>query len=729
VHWTSHWAARSAIAVAALLGCGRVADGPTRNAGPDSGRGGADGSLDGPNTFVDTISQKSVDKIDILFMIQNSRSMADKQAVLKDAVPDLVQRLVSPNCVDPTTFVRDPGTPKAPDAPCPGTTIREFNPIRNIHVGVISSSLGGHGSASCRGADGAGLEAEEVDDHGHLVATRPRFATAMQANPGGQPPDPAGFLEWNPDANKGQQVEPFMRTVQAMTTSVGEFGCGLGSPLESIYRFLVDPAPPLSVTTQPCPGSSQPCAEPVGIDSALLAQRKAFLRPDSLVIVVLISDQNDRGVDSLYPTQRYVNAFSKANLCTSRPDLDPYPKNCPDLNGDHQPDVVPNPLFLQGPGGEPRSPSLVYLAGIVGVPWQDLLSVAPWDINIPYPPNELHYMTARQLLDDKKWDLILGDPAASPSRPPKDGLMVESRYPRSGNDVAGRPIAGPLVPVAQNSPINGHEWNNTANDDLMYACIFPLKAPRDCIQVEMAVPAPACDCGNSLKPEDNNPLCQSPDGTYGNIQYFAKAYPGLRELTVLRDLGDSAIVASICARNIVDTAAQDYGYRPALDAIVDRLKGSLTGRCLPPKLSPNQAGKIPCSIIEVRPKATGGTGCDATKGRLNPDATAIGPALERLKAKEICDSTGAPACSTFQLCEITPLNNRAEDQSQACHKDGIFQPQAGWCYVDPESNPIDDPSLVAKCQASEQRIIRFVDPANATPANGATVIIACSVTK
>src|SRR5262252_3508608 len=65
------------------------------------------------NIFVDAIVQKSVDKIDLLFMIDNSISMADKQAVLKDAVPDLVQRLVSPNCVDADTGVANKAmTPK-----------------------------------------------------------------------------------------------------------------------------------------------------------------------------------------------------------------------------------------------------------------------------------------------------------------------------------------------------------------------------------------------------------------------------------------------------------------------------------------------------------------------------------------------------------------------------------------------------------------------------------------
>ena len=41
-----------------------------------------------------------IDKIDLLFVIDNSISMADKQKVLAEAVPDLVKRLVQPNCLN-----------------------------------------------------------------------------------------------------------------------------------------------------------------------------------------------------------------------------------------------------------------------------------------------------------------------------------------------------------------------------------------------------------------------------------------------------------------------------------------------------------------------------------------------------------------------------------------------------------------------------------------------------
>src|SRR5262245_56664163 len=42
--------------------------------------------------IVTPAKQNKVSKIDLLFMIDNSSSMADKQAILADAVPDLVTR-------------------------------------------------------------------------------------------------------------------------------------------------------------------------------------------------------------------------------------------------------------------------------------------------------------------------------------------------------------------------------------------------------------------------------------------------------------------------------------------------------------------------------------------------------------------------------------------------------------------------------------------------------------
>ncbi len=52
------------------------------------------------SVYVEPLVNAAVDKIDILFVIDNSGSMADKQVVLKQALPRLLDRLVAPWCKD-----------------------------------------------------------------------------------------------------------------------------------------------------------------------------------------------------------------------------------------------------------------------------------------------------------------------------------------------------------------------------------------------------------------------------------------------------------------------------------------------------------------------------------------------------------------------------------------------------------------------------------------------------
>jgi hypothetical protein len=75
----------------------------------------------------------------------------------------------------------------------------------------------------------------------------------------------------------------------------------------------------------------------------------------------------------------------------------------------------------------------------------------------------------------------------------------------------------------------------------------------------------------------DRPLCEQSPGTSppGTTQYWGKAYPGGRQLEVLEGYGANSIVASICARNVTDATAPDFGYRPALAAIVERLSEQL----------------------------------------------------------------------------------------------------------------------------------------------------------
>jgi len=631
------------------------------------------------NVFVADIKSHNVDKIDLLFMIDNSSSMADKQRVLQDAVPDLVRRLVNPNCVnlDDGTSVPAPAT-----GACPAPLVQEFTPIRDIHVGIVSSSLGAHGSTvDCQGDD-TDPTRQELNDHGWLIGTRSRFAVPAA----GAPVDiQKGFLDWNPVTHPGQSVDAFKTTFQEMTIAAGSDGCGFESQLESVYRFLVDPHPPANIAVRKCPGTNVDCAFPEGKDETLLAQRAAFLRSDSLVAIIMLTDENDCsvresvqgfyasssnrplprassvcslnpndrccyacggsrpndcpddpvcaqmvakddppnlrcfnqvqrfGMDFLYPTARYVNALKEPLICTSRDDLSANdPAHCPDLDGDKLPDIVANPL-LKGPTAVPRDASLIFFAGILGVPWQDIATkTKPDGKPYPNPDTDLHFQTAAQLKDNGTWNVILGqtNPGGGQAPvPPIDALMQESRSPRGGVDGENppKPLLGTEAGYLAN-PVNGHEWAATHGgtvdhpnqDDLQFACIFPLLQKKSC--AGLSATASGCDCKqDELDAGSRNPLCQNSAGNYTTDQLFGKAYPGVRELQVLKDFGDNSIVASICARNLMKDA-QDYGYRPAVDAIVDRLKGKLAGSCLPRQLTPDSTGQIPCSVVEVRPK-------------------------------------------------------------------------------------------------------------------------------
>jgi hypothetical protein len=585
--------------------------------------------------------------VDLLFMIDNSISMSDKQAVLQRTLPDLVQRLVEPACVDATgaTFAPPPSGQS-----CPEGQQREFEPLEDVHIGIISSSLGDVGANAACPPSGFPQFVPDRTDMAHLVGSLERGQ-----NPGATP---EGFLEWRAGVTDGPT---FQANVQQMVLDVGEKGCGFEAQLESWYRFLADPFPPRALERVVCPGSSQAalnCVQPatdaenrILLDDTLLAQRQAFLRPDSLLAVVMLSDENDCsmqvggqswvllavddarpmfrgssvcatdandrccyscplgppegceadpicaadpdsgalqsrlpaeqdgknlrcfqqkrrfGLDALYPTQRYVNALKQTSLCWNALDLG--------VEGCAPENLVPNPLYAEG-----RDPSRVFLAGIVGVPWQ-AIAADKTALGAPLPSGALRFQDARELEQNGTWDAILGSPGHAaglagagpdadsiPAVPPTLPQMVESEFPRPG--------------VTAGNPINGRDYDTVtdiAPDDLEYSCIFPLPEPRDCALRDPAIEA--CDC---YAGDFDRPLCEQTPGVSapGTTQYWASANPGVRELEVLRGYGDNAVVASICARNVSDAAQPDFGYRPAITGLLERFRARLAAPSLAP---------------------------------------------------------------------------------------------------------------------------------------------------
>ena len=716
------------------------------------------------NLYVEPIRNEVIDKLDLLFMIDNSQSMGDKQALLAKAVPQLVDRLVVPRCVNDAGQIK---TRASQAEACPAGFAPEFRAVKDIHIAVITSSLGAHGASSAVGGCGA---APPADDHAQLLPkVRSALGLASYNN--------TGFLAWDPeqkltppgDADSKHLGMQFAEMVKA----AGEDGCGYEASLESWYRFLVDPEPPTSISVA---ADGRSTAGPV--DQELLAQRAAFLRPDSLVAIVMLTDENDCsirddefgnwladtkrvppratsacdkdpndrcclpcsvaapdgcpdpktdaactrgplmdkedpanlrclqnkrrfGYDFLYPTSRYVDALTKNDVMR---------------RSDQQ--MVANPLFPSVPGVPRRNKGLVYLAGIVGVPWQDI--AAPESL----AGTGLRYLSAAELESSGRWNVILGDPSKNTA--PSDPFMLESTKPRSGtNPVTGDAIVPETSLDPHASRINGHEQKDLDGSDLQYACTFELSEGAPCTDDKI------CDChagstgqaGDSGELGRNSPLCQPPTGgAAAPTQYFGKAYPGLRPLEVLRGIGDSAIVASICPKVLTD-GQPGYGYEPAVDAIVDRFKVALAGRCLPRPLAvePGEGGKLPCAVVEAA-EAKGSCSCDATS-RKPASAEEQALVLKQLQERGNCGTSDTPSCSasSFCLCELSQSEGAALSQ---CLNDEAGSEIPGYCYVNPYGeSPHGNKALVANCGPSNRQLIRFVGPN--TPVPGATTFIAC----
>ena len=582
------------LAAALPLGCAGRADLDVTLGDEDAGADAAPPIEAGPPP-----AAARADKLDLLLVVDNSRNLDVAHGLLVETLPYLLDRLTRPACVN--GFGTVVSETSSNEDPCP-VGVRDFAPVRDIHIGVISTSLGGHGADICSPASPSFDPTS--NDRGRLLT---------RAGSGGVVPtwDNKGFLAWDP----GQAMSPpgdadlagLGAKLAELVNGAGTKGCGYEAQLESIYRFLVDPEPYLDVTVV------DNRAELVGVDDVVLQQRADFLRPDSLVAVLLLSDEDDCstreggqfylvnqaagpdgkpfrmprgrsicasspndpccvscgqatppgclateadpacttavdsledpinlrcfdqkrrfGIDFLNPTSRYVDGFA-SNVVPNRAG-----------------ELVQNPLFKGG-----RASELVFFAGILGVPWQDLAVDPKALASGILPATELD------------WRLVLGDPETGEL--PADPLMLASVDPREGfHPLTGAPLAPPSATSALENPINGHERTIEARDDLQFACIYPLRVPKDCTGV------PDCECA----PEDvpTNPLCQAADGSYGATQRFARAVPATRPLAVMKELGPQAVVASICADKVSSPVQPTFGYKPAVDALLRSIRRRL----------------------------------------------------------------------------------------------------------------------------------------------------------
>jgi hypothetical protein len=215
-------------------------------------------------------------KVDILAVIDSSGSMADEQAALKSAIPEMISSLLDP-----------------PIDPVSGERVHE--PVRDVHAGVISVDMGvaNYIVGTCETSPAAG-------DDGIL-----QHATEAA----GCSPDYPSYLSYT----IGGTEEPDPADVSALSHDfgciavLGTQGCSFEQQLEAALKAL---------TLHSLPGGAN----------------EGFLRDDSMLAVIFITDENDCSVSDttlfdlssmtyspglacyrqaakLHPISRYVEGF------------------------------------------------------------------------------------------------------------------------------------------------------------------------------------------------------------------------------------------------------------------------------------------------------------------------------------------------------------------------------------------------------------------------------------
>lgn len=743
--------------------------------------------------FTSTVSQQAVDKVDLLFAIDNSASMGDKQTILADAVPDLINGLLKPRCVDivegkphpDPTKIADPSGNKDNHYGCPDGYEPEFKPVSDMHIGIVSSSLGNFGGNVCDATN------PRTNDRAHLLNVT-NVALAK----------PSNFLAWFPQSKENEDAKRhpapqnpirviggngedngLIENFRKLVIGVEQTGCGLEAQLESFYRFLIQPDPWDTVKLD---GNNQADLGD-GVDIEVLQQRADFLRPDSLVAIIMLTDEDDSSADPLavggqgwafmakdFPGSRVArgqrNQGTTAPRGTKACETDPGSDDCtscgfqslcdpstaacqkikqdtncttsgvPGQSGDGYNGYYPsgddelnvrfhrmkerygidpqyplkryidgltklrvpdrkaehitktndqgrreianytstpkctNPLFAatlpRNPGDElcalPRSTrtsDLIFFAVVGGVP-NELLYPDGYDPNDP----------EKNRTTNDRWVKILGKDPGNFNYDGIDPHMIQSITPRAG-------LTGADSPRGDNgTDWHGREWN-TGKSDLQYACTFPLPTEK---QRVCTANDQSCDCA----PNDtrNPPLCDN-----GATQIRAKAYPTIREFQVVRALGDQGIAASLCPIQLTDPSAPTYGYRPAVAAIIDRLKNALTTQCLPQRLrneeqaAQNPLPEVPCLVLAQLAEET--DSCDRF-GLTQPKKEILDVFLEQQRAETGNVGDGGLDLARLPVCVVPQV---VKSRGDTC-KD---QTDRVWCYV--ENDPANKKSPAGRC--------------------------------
>lgn len=192
----------------------------------------------------------SVDAVDMLFVIDDSRSMAEEQALLREEIPRLVRTLVSGDRSENGSV--------------------DFRPPDSVHFGVITTNLGTPGLREGQRLAGCSAEAPFGDDA--------MLITEMRGDAGDVE---ASCQDSYPEFLKASATDDPLAVAADLRclSSVGIGGCGFEQPLEAALKALA-----------PAESSLRFYDHTTGHGSG---HNAGFLRSSSLLAVVVVTDEDD----------------------------------------------------------------------------------------------------------------------------------------------------------------------------------------------------------------------------------------------------------------------------------------------------------------------------------------------------------------------------------------------------------------------------------------------------
>jgi hypothetical protein len=245
------------------------------------------------------VPQSGVDKVDLLFMIDNSGSMSEEQKKLSAVLPLMVKVLTTGN---------PDGVPSAAGMK------PMFPPVQSLHIGVVSSDMGVNGAPAQKSCGMLSFIPTEqnttttnmflnkpLGDDGQLqtstaVAVAGIFAASTPGGPVAAvvPGDPAcGSVQFPPgqryiDFTAGVTNPEEAATKFGCIAKLGKNGCGLEQQLESVLKALTPPDNAMIKFTGNTNGNGTAISA-TGVSGV----NGKFLREDAILAVVFVTDEED----------------------------------------------------------------------------------------------------------------------------------------------------------------------------------------------------------------------------------------------------------------------------------------------------------------------------------------------------------------------------------------------------------------------------------------------------